>query len=199
MLWILCCIPPETQLPDNSSESVVYGDSDSSDADTDTDADTDSDSDTDTDTDTDTGPDLDPVVVWAVRHAEKEPEGDDPGLTDEGAERALALVEVMAEIPITAVYATEKARTQETCQPTADDHGLEVRTDIDPEDELAALVVTDHAGETVLHCGHSYTLPDFFDAIGADEADGVSGYGQIWVLTVDDGEVAIEMGHFGEE
>jgi phosphohistidine phosphatase SixA len=104
----------------------------------------------------------------------------------------------MAEVPLTAVYATEYTRTQETVQPTADDHGLEVRTDIDPEDELAAHLVASHAGETVLHAGHSFTLEDFMDALGATDAPEVDGYGQLWILTVEGGEVGVEMSQFGD-
>ena len=206
MLLLLACVPPtlEDSTPvvvESAEESDADTDADSdadTDADADADSDTDADSDADADADTDSDTDADPVVIWAVRHAEKESEGDDPGLTEEGAERAQALVEVMKEVPLVAVYATEKARTQETCAPTAEAHGLEVITSIDPEDELAAWVTTEHLGETVLHCGHSYTLFDFFDALGAEDADGLDGYGQIWVVTWDDGTATTEMGQYGD-
>lgn len=125
------------------------------------------------------------LVIYALRHAEKEDEGDDPGLTEEGAARALALVDVMHDVPLAAIYATDLARTQETVQPTAEDHGLETITDIDAETELADHLLATHAEQTVLHCGHSYTLPDLFDALGLDPEPDVDGYGQLWIVTIE--------------
>ncbi len=139
------------------------------------------------------------IVVYAVRHAEKESEGDDPGLTEEGTARAEALAVVMADVPLAAIYATELRRTQDTVAPTAAAHGLVVETGIDPEDELAAHIRCTHAGQTVLHAGHSYTLPDFFEAIGVPDVPSVSGYGQLWRVRIGtDGEVTVEESRFGE-
>ncbi len=140
-----------------------------------------------------------PLVLWAVRHAEKD-EGDDPPLTEDGTARAEALVPLMKNTPLAAVYATDRVRTQQTCQPTADAHGLEPENGLDPEDELAEHLVTSHPEEQVLHCGHSDTLPDLFDALGVEDQESVSGYGQIWIVSVyPGGETRVEMSFFGEE
>ncbi len=154
----------------------------------------------DTATTPDTGPPAGvPLVLWAVRHAEKD-SGDDPSLTEEGAERAQALVPLLADAPLTAVYATDLVRTQETCQPTADDHGLTVQTEIDAEEDLAEHLVETHPQEHVLHCGHSYTLPELFDALGVEGEDHVSGYGQVWIVSVyPGGETRVEMDFFGDD
>jgi hypothetical protein len=157
------------------------------------------DSDSDTAEDTGTATHEPPLVVWAVRHAEKD-SGDDPSLTEEGAERALALSEVLVDTPLVAVFATDLKRSQETCQPTADDHELPVVIDIDPEEDLAEWVLGEHMGQQVLHCGHSYTIPDFLDALGVVDEEYLSGYGQIWIVTITPrGKVSVEMGFFGEE
>ena len=140
-----------------------------------------------------------PIVIHAVRHGEKE-DGDDPGLTEEGAERAEALAVVMVDVPLVAIYATDLRRTQETVQPTADAHGLEIETEIDPEGELVEHLLATHADEEVLHAGHSYTLPDFFEILGLDPVPEVSGYGQLWSITVaEDRTVTVVEGFFGEE
>lgn len=139
------------------------------------------------------------IRVYAVRHAEKESEGDDPGLTEEGLARAQDLVGRLEEAPLVAVYASEKLRTQLTVQPTADDHGLTVQTELDPEDELAEHVLDTHCGEAILHGGHSYTLEDFFEALGGTDVPDVSGYGQLWILDVTDGVVTWEMSTFGDD
>jgi hypothetical protein len=125
-------------------------------------------------------------ILYAVRHAETEGEGDDPPLTTEGAARAEALAVRMTGVPLDAVYATDLLRTQQT-------------VDVDPEEELAALIVAAHLGDTLLHAGHSYTLPGLFEVLGADEPD-VTDYGQLWILTGDAAGV-LEMveERFGDE
>ncbi len=123
-------------------------------------------------------------VLYAVRHAEKEEEGDDPALTAEGAARAEALAVRLADVPLVTIYATDLLRTQQTVQPTADDHALPVVIDVEPEQELADLLLSAHLGDAVLHAGHSYTLPGLFYALNAEEVD-VDGYGQMWVVTGD--------------
>lgn len=129
-----------------------------------------------------------PIVLYAVRHAEKDEESQDgdPGLTEEGQARAEALAVLMAPEPLAAIYATDLKRTQETVQPTADDHGLPVETTIDPEEDLADWILRNHDNQTILHAGHSYTLEDFFDALGAAGYTEVDGYGQLWILTIDE-------------
>ena len=105
----------------------------------------------------------------------------------------------MAGVPLVAIYATDLIRTQQTVQPTADAQGLPVQVDVDPEEALAALLVTVHLGETVLHAGHSYTLPSLFEALNVEDLD-VDGYGQLWILTGDaTGALAVSEEHFGAE
>lgn len=139
-----------------------------------------------------------PLVIYAVRHAEKETEGEDPGLTVEGQARALALVTSMRDVPLAAAYATDLRRTQDTVSPTADDHGLPVTISLDPEAGLAAELVATRSDQTVLHAGHSYTLPDFFSALGLDPAPWVSGYGQLWRIALTPGAApTVEETRFG--
>ena len=139
-----------------------------------------------------------PFRVYAVRHAEKDT-GSDPELTEEGHARAQALATLLHGVELDAAYATEWLRTQQTVRPTADDHGLAVQIDYDPEEELAHHLLSTHGGDTVVHAGHSTSLHDFFYALGAEEFDTVDGYGQLWILDVDvTGEVAVELSSYGE-
>ena len=123
-----------------------------------------------------------------MRHAEKD-SGSNPGLTEQGAARAQALAVRMDDVVLDAIYATEFRRTQETVQPTADAKDMEVLVDIEPKEELPALILDSHVGDTILHAGHSFTIPSFMENIGADEAPALSGYGQLWILSIQDGEV----------
>ncbi len=165
----------------------------------DTSSPTDTSTPTDTSRDTGTGHSGLPTIVYAVRHAEKASDSDDSGLTEEGEARAQALVGVLHDVPLVAVYATELRRTQKTVAPTAADHGLPVIVDLDPEEKLAAHLLSTHPGESVLHAGHSYTLPDFFRGLGVADAPYPSGYGELWIVCVyPDGEVTIEASRYGE-
>lgn len=144
-------------------------------------------------------PPVDELVIYAVRHAEKATDSADPGLTEEGAARAEALAVLMTDVPLAAIYATELRRTQETVQPTADDHGLPVVTDIDPEEDLATWIRCVHAAETVLHAGHSYTLPDFFEALGLADVPSIDGYGQLFQITFEGGGgIRVEETRYGD-
>ncbi len=144
----------------------------------------------------DTGP---PLVAWVVRHAEKDSEGSDPHLTDEGYARAEALAERLAEVPLSAVYATGYKRTQETCKPAAHAHDLPITIDIDPEDELAEHIIAEHQHEQVLHCGHSFSIPDLMEALGYEESVSPVEYGDLWIVTIQGDEIiSAELEHFGE-
>ena len=145
----------------------------------------------------DTGP-FPTTVIYLVRHAEKD-SGSNPGLTEEGALRAQALAELMVDVPLSAVYATEYRRTQETVKPTADDHGLKVNTEIEPKAELPVYLVENHPDQTVLAGGHSFTIPSFLQNIGVPEGtDKLSGYGQLWIITVHGDDVTVVMDEFGD-
>lgn len=80
-----------------------------------------------------------PITVFVVRHAEKGPEATNPPLTPEGRQRATALARVLSESRITAVFASEFQRTQETVEPLAKAAGL--TTVVIPATALDSLVL----------------------------------------------------------
>ena len=65
-----------------------------------------------------------PVTVFVVRHAEKGPENPDPSLTPAGQQRAAELARVVTGAQVTALFASEFKRTQETLAPLAAQAGL---------------------------------------------------------------------------
>jgi len=112
-------------------------------------------------------PDPPPRILYMVRHAEKA-SGSDPGLTEEGRQRAERLAEVLKRTHLVAVFASEKRRTQETALPTARDHGLDL-TVIDQVHDLDCLLAELRAlpgGAEALLVGHSYTLDDILEGLG---------------------------------
>lgn len=138
------------------------------------------------------------TVVYLVRHAEKD-SGSDPGLTEQGAARALKGAQELQHVDFDAIYATSYRRTRETVAPSAAMRGLPIGVDLDPEDELAQHILDNHRGDTILHSGHSFTVKDFMDALGLEDVPNVSGYGQLWTLRIDAaGGVYVDETRFGD-
>lgn len=128
------------------------------------------------------------TTVLLVRHAEKET-GDDPHLTAAGVERAKALAAVVSGV--TAVYATETCRTAQTVQFLAAELGLTIQvedfgepglamdhcqlaapvsplpTAVAGPEALAAHLLAEERGGTVVVAGHSNTIPAIVAALGA--------------------------------
>jgi len=109
------------------------------------------------------------TTVILVRHAEKELTGDDPELTATGAERALALAHVVGEVDVSAVYATQFARTRNTAVPLSSLLGLDVSVVAAGQSyaaDMADIVHTQHQGETVVIVSHSNTVPAIIAELG---------------------------------
>jgi phosphohistidine phosphatase SixA len=110
-------------------------------------------------------------TIFVVRHAEKAQGGDekDPDLSDAGRARAESIAKVLKDARITAIYATEFKRTQQTAAPLA--RAMQLNVTIVPAKEIATLAsqvkATDGAALVV---GHSNTIPQILEALGAATA-----------------------------
>ena len=107
------------------------------------------------------GSDAAPTTYVLVRHAEKLADAVDPALSPDGHDRARRLANALRDRPVSAVYATGYRRTQQTAQPVAAVHGLDVHTydaRATAAHTAALLRQAGHAG-TVLVVGHSNTVP----------------------------------------
>ena len=97
-------------------------------------------------------------TIYLVRHAEKQHEGADPELTACGKARAQALAELLAEEPLSAVYATPYQRTQQTAAAVAMQQQLKVSL-YDPREPSLLKEQLAQATGPVLVVGHSNTVP----------------------------------------
>ncbi|MGO1068467.1 histidine phosphatase family protein [Lysobacter sp. CA199] len=103
-----------------------------------------------------------------VRHAEKAADDPrDPTLTDAGRARAERLAVWLKNEPLRAVYATAYRRTQQTGEPAARAHGLNVTTydGKRPATKFAAQLRRDHPQGVTLIVGHSNTAADIAAAL----------------------------------
>jgi broad specificity phosphatase PhoE len=137
------------------------------------------------------------TTILLVRHAEKAATaGDDPELTQEGRARAEKLATAIEDVDIAAIYSTPFKRTRDTVAPIASAKGIEVIvTEAGPgfTDDLAARILEDHRGETVLVVGHSNTLGATIQTLGGGPAVDLdeSEYGDLFVCTIPDGGVPV--------
>jgi broad specificity phosphatase PhoE len=111
-------------------------------------------------------------AVFLVRHAEKADAGSgdpkDPELSETGLQRAERLAQMLKDVRLTAVFASEYKRTQATANAVAKVAGVEPT--IVPAKETTQLIEkTKSATGNVLIVGHSNTLPDILKALGAPE------------------------------
>ena len=132
------------------------------------------------------------TTVVLVRHAEKVDQSTDAALSEAGHARAKDLARALADLPVTAVFASQFARTKDTVAPLCATKGLTAQA-IDAKDlDALAAAVRACAGGTVVVCGHSNTLPQLAAALGVAEplAFGEGEYDALHVVVVDPAEGA---------
>lgn len=101
-----------------------------------------------------------PTTFILVRHAEKADDGtQDPDLAEVGKKRVQALLNILAETPITAVYSTPYKRTKNTVAPVAEAKGISLQQYQPFKVEQVDALIKQHAGGIVLIGGHSNDLP----------------------------------------
>jgi broad specificity phosphatase PhoE len=111
--------------------------------------------------------------VFVVRHAERADTAPgtpptmsaDPDLSEAGRARAASLAAMLKDANISAIYATEFKRTQQTAAPLAKALGLTVTT-LPASDTKALIEQVRAAKGHVLVVGHSNTVPDVVKALG---------------------------------
>jgi phosphohistidine phosphatase SixA len=138
------------------------------------------------------GPLLAGQAAFVVRHAERADAGtagagmmaNDPELSDAGRARAEALATALKDAGITAIYATQFRRTQQTAAALAKALGLTVT--VVPANDTKALVekIKASTGNTLV-VGHSNTVPEVIRGLGvATEVKiGENEYDNLFVVT----------------
>lgn len=101
-------------------------------------------------------------TVLLVRHAEKcELQGNDPELSEDGAQRASDLARSLSLMDVDRVYSTPFLRTMQTAQPLVRARGLSVVDAPVGEGNVEAMrdLVLADTSRTILVVGHSNTIP----------------------------------------
>lgn len=164
-------------------------------------------------------PEPEPVVVYIVRHAEKQlapeaggageaGEGEagemmrrDPPLSREGQIRALGLPQDIPAQDIDAIFVTRTQRSEQTASAVTALTGLEP-IHYPPKDYPGIVKrLRKRHGQKVLLVGHSNTIPPLLKALGVKDkvTIGDQQYGDLWVVTLlPEGRAELETQRFGE-
>jgi phosphohistidine phosphatase SixA len=114
-------------------------------------------------------------AVFLVRHAERADTaagvapvtGADPDLSAAGHARASSLAAMLKDAGITAIFATQYKRTQQTAAPLATALGVAILT-IPSTDTEGLVAKVKAAPGNVLIVGHSNTVPEVIKGLGID-------------------------------
>ncbi|HXW08612.1 MAG TPA: phosphoglycerate mutase family protein [Vicinamibacterales bacterium] len=115
-------------------------------------------------------------AVFLVRHAERADMGTaaaatmspDPELSPTGHQRAESLAAMLRDARVTAIFASEFKRTQQTAAPLAKALGLDVTT-VKSNEPHRLLQLVRAATGNVLVVGHSNTVPDIIQGLGVSD------------------------------
>lgn len=116
------------------------------------------------------------TTVYVVRHAEKlDPSDPESLLSPAGEARAQELARTLADAGVQKIYATTKARTQQTVAPLAAERDIEIIALLpDATEDLIGFIRTDDRGKVVLVAGHSNTVPAIVKGLSGQTVDGLS-------------------------
>ena len=125
-------------------------------------------------------------TIFIVRHAEKADATKDPDLSDAGRARAEALAKMLKDANITAIYATEFKRTQQTATPLAKALSITITT-LPAKDNAALIAKLCASNGNALVVGHGDTIPDLIKALGISDPIniGENDYNNLFAVELD--------------
>lgn len=121
-----------------------------------------------------------------VRHAEKLDASKNPELSELGKKRAEKLSEILKDVSVDKLYATNYLRTQNTLLPISQRTDLTIET-YDPNDiNFSSNLISENEGKTVVISGHSNSTPKLVNQLIGKEVYkplDENEYGKIWIIT----------------
>ena len=126
-------------------------------------------------------------TILIVRHAEKADATKDPDLSEAGRARSEGLAKTLRDANITAIYATEFKRTQQTAAPLAKALGITVAT-LPAKDNAALIAKLRASTGNTLVVGHGDTVPDLIKALGISDPINIAenDYDNLFVVVLDE-------------
>ena len=127
-------------------------------------------------------------TVFVVRHGEKGPESPDPSLSDAGKRRAAALARTLTDARVTALFASEFKRTQETLAPLGQATGVSTTViSAGKMDDLISALRALPAGSTAVVATHSNLLHMIVERLSGQKMNMLTDadYDRLVVVTVE--------------
>ena len=131
-----------------------------------------------------------PKTIILVRHAEKQvvpEENKDPDISAAGEARAEEIARMFSNSGITAIYATQYKRTQQTVKPLANKTKIAVtKVEAKKTSDLVAQIRARKAGETIFVAGHNNTVPEIIAALGGPSLPIIpeTDFDNLYILTI---------------
>lgn len=131
-----------------------------------------------------------PKTIILVRHAEKlvvPPENKDPDISAQGEARAKEIARMFNGSGITAIYATQFKRTQQTVKPLSERLRVPVTVvEAKKTADLVSQIRARGAGETVFIAGHNNTVPEIIAALGGPSFPIIpeTDFDNLYILTI---------------
>ena len=127
-----------------------------------------------------------------TRHAEKASDAEDSPLSEAGVQRAQALVRVVEDAGVSAIYSTQFKRNHDTVQPLSHRLGVSItelpvnlQSPGDYGKMLARDIMEKHSGRTVMVAGHGNTIASTIEGLTGRAAPvGDVQYGDLFIVTV---------------
>lgn len=125
-----------------------------------------------------------PIVV-IVRHAEKIDNSEDADLSPTGRERAEHLAHVLEDAHVSAIFTSERKRTQETAAPLAKSIGVTPAV-VPAKDYVTLVSKLRQVRDVALVVGHGNTIPDVIKALGVETQVEIpdNNYSDLFVITL---------------
>jgi hypothetical protein len=140
------------------------------------------------------------TTVILTRHADRDAKDDQ--LNAKGRERALALVEAVRGMGVTAIYSPDAGRNLDTVRPLARELGIEITITqelaVFVADEIVKDMLDRHAGGVIVWVGNvSGNMHAIYHHLGGVGSPPLE-YGELFVMTLfDNAPARVEKRHYG--
>lgn len=147
-----------------------------------------------------------PTRIYLVRHAEKitsDKKDNNPLLTENGNQRAIALAEKLQNTPLNAIYSTNYKRTEATAKPASENQKKKIKVyDAKKLNDAAAMILKENKGKCALVIGHSNTILETIEAFGAKRPIPTiedQEYDYLFLVTIrTNGKIKVKVMHYGK-
>ena len=123
------------------------------------------------------------AVYYVMRHLDTLQGVQDPGLTEQGRQRAERLATWFGDDPPASILVSDTRRARETVTPLAARLGIEPRV-YDPADTAGLIAEISKEPPPVLIVGHSNTVPDIIARLGGERPAPLAhtDFGDVWQI-----------------